>query len=190
MALTNEMANFAEFTVEKKVEGTYRVKRIMLAISYFLVPLLLMAMMFAVNLGAIALIIFIPLYFPFFLPKIIYPATFRYVQIEYEYTIVAGDLSVFYIFGRKSRKEWLEPVSISGMSVIAPYRDEYKAEADSPDIERRYEAVAYKTHPDNYYALFNNAQGEKCMVMFQATNKVLKLLAFHNRKTVMTNLSV
>ena len=189
MALTNEMANFAEFTVEKKVEGAYRWKRIGMWLSYFIVPFLLMALMFAFGLGAIALIIFIPLYFPFILPKLVYPATFRYVDIEYEYTVVAGDISVFYIFGRKSRKEWLPPTSISGMSYIAPYRDEYKAEADKTDIVHRYEAVATKNHPDNYYAIFNNAKGEKCLLMFQATNKVLKLFAFHNRKTVVTVVS-
>lgn len=189
MPVTNEIANFAEFTVDRKIEGTYRLMRIGMWVSYFAVPLLLMALMFAFGMGAIALIIFIPLYFPFLLPKIIYPATFRYVDIEYEYTIVAGDLSVSYIFGRKSRKEWLAPVSISGMSTIAPYRDEYKAAANDPDIVNRYEAVAYKDHPDNYYAIFHNAKGDKCMVMFQATNKVLKLMAFHNRKTVITTLS-
>lgn len=190
MAVTNEMANFAEFTVEKKVKGVYRLKRIFMWIAYFAVPLIIMVILMIFGLGAIALIVFIPLYFPYVLPKIIYPATFRYVQIEYEYTVVSGDISVNYIYGRKSRKEWLEPTSISNMSVIAPYRDDYKAAADEPDIVHRYEAVATKDHPDNYYGIFNNAEGEKCMVMFQATNKALKIIAFHNRKAVVTKVSI
>lgn len=189
MPVTNEMANFAEYTVEKKVEGSYRWKRIGMWLSYFLVPAILMIIMFALGLGAIALIVFIPLYFPFLLPKIIYPATFRYVDIEYEYTIISGDLTISYIFGRRSRKEWLAPTSISSMQRIAPYRNEYKAEADSDDIVNRYEAVATKNHPDNYYALFDNEKGEKCMVMFQATTKVIKLLAFHNKKTIVAEVS-
>jgi hypothetical protein len=190
MALTNEMANFAEFTVEKRVEGVYRLKRIGLWAAYFIVPLAIMMVMFAFGLGAIALIVFIPLYFPFALPKIIYPATYRYVQIEYEYTIVAGDIAVNYIYGRRSRKEWLKPTSISNMTAIAPYCGDYRAAADAPDIKHRYEAVAYKDHPDNYYGIFYNAEGEKCVVIFQATNKVLKLIAFHNRKAVITQVSV
>lgn len=189
MAVTNEMTNYAEFTVEKKIEGAYRWMRIGMWLAYFLVPAILMIIMFALGLGAIALIVFIPLYFPFLLPKIIYPATFRYVDIEYEYIIVSGDLSVSYIYGNRSRKEWLPPTSISSMTHIAPYRDEYKAEADSEDIVNRYEAVSTRDHPDNYYAVFNNAKGEKCMVMFQVTAKVIKLLTFHNKKTITAEVS-
>ena len=189
MPIVNEMANAAELTVEKRVEGTYKLKRILLWISYFAVPFLLMCLMMAFNLGAIALIVFIPIYFPFLLPKIVYPALHRYVQIEYEYNVISGGFLINYIYGRKTRTPWLESTSISAMEIIAPYSGQYKSDADKSDYAHRYEAVAYKDHPDNYYVVFKNEAGESCVAIFQMTNKVLKLFAFHNKKTVISTLT-
>ncbi len=190
MPIVNEMANAAEFTVEKRVEGVYRLKRILLWIAYFAVPLIFMAVLMATSFGAVALIVFIPIYFPFLLPKIVYPAFHRYVQIEYEYNIVSGGFLVNYIYGRKTRKPWLNPVNISSMDTIAPYSGSYKSDAEKNIYDIRYEAVAYMAHPDNYYATFTNENGQKCIVFFQATNKMLKLFSFHNRNTVIRELTI
>ena len=190
MAIENEMANFAELTVTKKLQGTYLVKRVLMILAYILVPLLILIGLLAVGAGAVGLIVYIPVMYTFFLPRIIIPATYRYVQIEYEYEIAAGDMSAAYIYGRRSRKEIVGPITVSSMETIAPYRDTYKAAADDPSIQKRYEAVAYMGHPDNYYAIFRDDEGKKCVLFFQATNKVLKLLRFLNRSTVVTEVSM
>lgn len=185
MALTtNEITNSAEYTVEKKVEGAYLWKRIGLWAAYIGGPLVLLVVAGLTSMMAIWLIVFVPIYFPFLLPKIIYPATYCYAQIEYEYSIMAGKLLVNYVYGRKKRVEFMPPQLVSDMELIAPYKDEYRKQADEGQFAHKYEAFAYREHPDNYVCIFTNEKGEKCCVIFQCTQKFLKLFTFHNKNTI------
>lgn len=64
MALTtNEMTNFDELTIDKYVEGSYKAKRVLMTLAYIFVPLAFIVFLFAIGLGAIGLIIFIPLFY-------------------------------------------------------------------------------------------------------------------------------
>ena len=72
------------------------------------------------------------------------------------------------------------------MTVIAPYNGEYKDAADAADIVNRYETCSFLAHPDNYYFIWNNEKGEKSVCIFQATNSTIKIMKFHNRDTVVT----
>ena len=64
MALTtNEMANFDELSVDKRVEGKYKLHRTLMKLGYIFIPLAIIVLMFAIGGGAFALVIFIPLFY-------------------------------------------------------------------------------------------------------------------------------
>ncbi len=190
MALTtNEMANFDELSVDKRVEGKYKFHRTLMKLGYIFIPLALIVLMFAIGWGAFALLVFIPLFYCWAFTKFVIPYTWRYVNISYTYTVKSGKFSMSKIMsgkGTKKVKEEFAPVSISDMTVIAPYNGEYKDAADASDIVNRYETCSFLNHPDNYYFIWNNEKGEKSVCIFQATNNTIKIMKFHNRDTVVT----
>lgn len=183
----NEMVNFEEFIVEKKVEGLYRFKRVLMVIAHVILPIALIIALVAINMGPIALFVFVPLYYAWALRKFVIPLTWRYVNIQYEWVIKSGDFVVntLYISNIKKRSEMFKQ-QISQMEVIAPYNGVYKEAADSADIEKRYVACAFLEHPDNYYCIWKDKDGKKCVCIFQATNNGIKIMKFHNRNTVVT----
>ena len=180
-----ELQNFANYTVEKKVEGSYRLKRILLKIALWL-PLPILCIIF-ILVNVPIWVILIPIY-PLIWMKILKPCFYPYVYIEYEYEIVAGEMRFGEILGRCKRRDMIN-IRISDMSMIAPYRDEYKAKADAPDIEKRYEAVSSMNAPEIYAAIFDD-DGVKSVIFFEPTNKALNLLRFHNRLTVVEKVRI
>lgn len=181
----NETTNFAEYTVEKKCEGTYRLKRILLKIALWL-PLFLLSAIFIV-LNIPVWVILVPVY-PLIWMKILKPVFYPYVYIEYEYTIASGSMRFAEVLGKCKRREKLD-ILISDMETIAPYNEQYRAAADASDIVNRYEFVSTMKAPEIYFATFEE-DGEKSVVFFQPTNKALGLLRFHNRAAVVTKVSV
>ena len=176
--------NHAEYITVKKYEGAYAVARVLMIIGYVLFPIVGVVAIAATPLAAFV-IWFIPL-FPMML-SIIVPLTYRYVQIEYEYSIEAGIITFSEIYGRRSRKKKYE-VKIGDCIAIAPYRDQYKEAADSADI--KYHACSTMSNPDLYYLLFEDEDGRKVAIFFDPINKALKLMQFYNRNTVVVPVSV
>ena len=183
----DENKNYAEYTVEKKYEGTYKLQRIGLKILLWM-PMLVIGLIFQIVMRSpVIWVLLIPIY-PIVWLKILKPAFYPYVYIEYEYSIVAGEMRFAKILGKCRRKE-LFALKIGDMTAIAPYRDSYKAAADNPHIKHRYELVSSMNAKEIYYAIFEKDE-EPCVVFFQQTNKVLALMRFHNHLTVMENVSV
>ena len=180
----NESTNHAEYAVLKKYEGTYKLARTLMIISYVMFPIVGILVITATPLAAFV-IWFIAL-FPMML-MIIVPLTYRYVQIEYEYSIDAGVMTVSEIYGRRSRKQKFE-IKLGDALAIAPYRDEYRAAADA--AEKKYTACSTMSFPELYYILFDDEGGVKNAVFFDPTNKALKLMKFHNRSTVIVPVSI
>ncbi len=184
--MDSENLNFAEYTVEKKCVGMYRLQRIGMKIFTWIpgIVITLGFMMFNIPIW----IVMIPIYPSLIWPKIMKPLLYPYVYIEYEYQVVSGSMRVAKIYGKCRRKQILD-LNISSMIAIAPYSGEYKAAADAPDIKVRHECVSIMSAPEIYYALYEE-NGEKKVLFFEPTNKALKLMQFHNRKTVVTKVRI
>ena len=190
MALTtNEMTNFDELTIDKYVEGSYKAKRVLMTLAYIFVPLAFIVFLFAVGLGAIGLIIFIPLFYCWAFGKFVVPLTWRYVNISYTYIVKAGQFTMLTVYnakGSKKTKNTFTPVKIDDMIAIAPFSDKFADELRNGEIDRFYSCCAYLDHPDNYYFVWIDEDGKRCACVFQATNSTLKIMKFHNRATVVT----
>lgn len=179
--------NYAEFTVEKKCEGAYKMKRIGMKLLLWM-PLFLLGLLGQlITRTPVIWVILIPVY-PLIWLKILKPTFYPYVYIEYEYSIVGGEMRFAEVLGKCKRRE-LFAVKIGDMKAIAPYEEPYKAAADNPEIKKRYELVSTMKAEELYYAIFEKDE-EPCVVFFQPTNKVLSLLRFHNRLTVVKRVNI
>ena len=175
----NEFANYFEYAVDAKVEGKLLRNRILLIIGYVLYAIGFMVLVFASKLLPLGAFVVVT-------TAIIVFFTWRYVNIEYEYTIVKGEMTFSKIFGRRSRRDFLK-VRIQDMSHFAPYKDEYKAIADS--ATKKYYAVSSMSSPDVYVGIFKEPKSnETSAVFFEATSGCLRLAKFYNKSaTVMSD---
>ncbi|MBQ7160968.1 MAG: hypothetical protein IJR90_04610 [Clostridia bacterium] len=185
----NEITNHAELTVERKKEGVYLLKRILMIGAYVTLPIVIF-LIFAVledfneKLNGIAFIgiFFIPIWI-FLLPKVVKPLTFKYVDIEEKMDVSGGTLTLSKILGKRKEIPYIS-VKVADLEAINPYRDEYKKEADEYAADRTIKCVASMKGPDVYYAYFTDENGKKTLLFFEGTEKALKVMKFLNGKTV------
>ncbi len=163
-----------EYVVAQKSEGKWRTRRIFLIMLYIIYPILALVVGFLTRLG-VPMLCFIPLsewMLIFF--------TWRYVKIEYEYSVVSGVLTFSVIYGGRSRREKLS-FPLRSATLIAPlgYRmHEDKLELFDPEIT--YSAIGSSDSPDKYFAIFTNDDGKKCAFYFEATERMVKICRFYN----------
>lgn len=179
--MDNAMINAAEARVRKKVQGRYRLNRMLVRFALVLFPVIPLVLG-----AAFKTLSFLLWMTPVFVlvDVLILRHLFRYVDIEYEYAVISGELRVDIIYGNARRKEWLK-VKFADMDAIAPYEGEYKAKLDArTDIDREYDATSSKDAPDCFYGTFVNEDGEKSAVFFEPTKKILDLAKLYNHATV------
>ncbi len=168
----NEYANYFEYAIEAKVEGKLLRNRILLIIGYVLYAIAFMVLVFASKLLPLGAFVVVT-------TAIIVYLTWRYVEVEYEYNVVKGEMTFSTIYGRKTRRDFLK-VRIQDMSYFAPYTDRYKAIADAAD--KKYYAVSSMSSPDVYVGIFKEVgTGETSAVFFEATKGCVKLAKFYNK---------
>lgn len=190
----NEISNYAMFAVEKKVEGEYKRHRQLMILFYILFPFI--AILFFSILAMIGpdltffAIILIPLYV-IMLPKLIKPLTWRWVDITYRYEISMGNFTVATIYGQGDESyAWKNfETKVNTLQRIEPYTEQAKKELEKEKFEKEYIATSSLSHPDTYFATFVDENERYCIVYFEATEKVLKVLKFLNKNTVVTKVS-
>ncbi len=173
--------NTYEYTVAQKIEGKWKLARAGLITGYvlYVVILLFVGIFTRIIVPLLALI-------PVTLWMIVF-CTWRYVKVEYEYSITSGIFTLSNVYGNRSRKKMLE-IPIKDMTVVAPYNSEFPdqiADADekiqrfAPEVEHK--AVSSFDSPDVYYALYSDKNtGERGIIWFEATEKALKIFKFYN----------
>lgn len=173
----NEFTSFVNYMVTKKVEGKYKLNRILMVCAYVVIAIIY-AMVFTVIIRVPALLTFLPI--------IIWMMTYftwLYVNIEYEYTIVGGVLRAMEVYGMRMYRE-LFSVRLSQLTLIAPYNGENRDKADAAEIVHRYYCVSSMSSPDVWFGLYENEAGEKCAVFFEVVEKTLKCLKYYNSDAV------
>ena len=169
-------SNYAEFVVEKKVEGQYKMQRLLMLLGYAVVA--------GVVVGAVVISKLIPLIA--LAPTAVWMLSFftwPLVSIEYGYTVDASVFTVEKIMGGK-KKVKLFQAKVKEFSLIAPYNDKYQAEADAFGADQRIEAVSSMDCYDLYFALHTAEDGKKTVVFFQATAQSLKALKYYNSSAI------
>ena len=182
--------NSYEFVVEQAREGKWRLARLGMISLYIL---------YAVGLAGLIIALapaLVPLYalVPITLWIIIY-FTWRYTSVEYEYSILSGELTFSKIHGGRSRRTQMT-VRLRDASLIAPLDgDVYSAKATAYQPVKEFSAISSLTAPDIYFMLFElenpkTGKKERAIFYFEATAGALKTCRFYNPSaTVVTKVS-
>ena len=173
-----------EYTVNKKLEGTLLLRKILFLSLYVLYVIVILTIALLTRLAAPA-IAFIPITL-----WIIVYLTYPYCNIEYEYSMIDGNITFSTIYGSRKRKENFS-MRISSFEKTAPYNDNYKKLVEQYSPEKVYIALSSeKTPNDPYFALFKDKNGKKCVFYFEATNRAVRIIKYYNENTVMTTLKI
>ena len=105
--------------------------------------------------------------------------TWRFTQVEYEYSYFTGVLTVTKILGSRSRKE-LAKVTIREISAIYPCNETYAARIDAFGEEKTVFAASSEQSPDLYAALWTDENGVKHALYFEPNEKALRILKYYN----------
>jgi hypothetical protein len=187
------MEFLCEYTVDRKKEGLYRFVKPAIIAAWFIVPIILIIIGFAIggafgNLGGLAYasaFIIPPLTAA--MAKFFASSTTAFGDVAYEYTIAMGEMSFAKIYGDRYRREWFS-LKVSDMEKCAPYDMTAQSELDGQGFDRIYKAASSVNAPYLYYAIFTNAKGERCLMYFEVIKKSLKMIKTYFPSAVMTNL--
>lgn len=170
----NQGTNYTEYTVTQKSEGKYKTRKlamILLYVGFSLAYLILCGIFFPFAIMIFPLLLFILIFF-----------TKKFIDVEHSYVTESGDITFYDVYGTKTKKERLK-LKIKDMSAIAPMIDEYRSQFEAKDFAETYDFRGTVTSPDSYFGIFEK-DGKKCLVMFEAMEKSLKVLAYYNSATV------
>ena len=166
----NENLEF-EYTVSKKVEGKYRLHRLLMILAYVVFG---GAFFFGLALAHLyplmafsVLVEWIAIFF-----------TWRYVSIEYRYETLSGGIKFFTVYGGKTKREDLS-LRIKDFDEIGVYNSEVATRS----FNKKYNYLSSENTPDAYYATFKDNNGYECIVLFEAIDRSLKIFKFYNSNT-------
>jgi len=103
----------------------------------------------------------------------------RFASIEYEYTILGGELSFEIIYGRRQRKKHYS-TPLKNIEKLAPVNGHTVTVADFPGVTREIFCASKMTNLKTWYAIVKEDNGSKTLLFFEVTEKAEKALRFYN----------
>ena len=176
----SELFTTYEFVVAQKAEGRFLRRRILFVLMYMLYVATFLGIGIITRIG-IPLVALVPV-----TTWILIFFTWRYVQVEYEYSMTSGILVFTEIYGGRSRKKMME-VHIKDAAAILPISDprtEVEVERFAPEIV--YSAIPSTHAEDTYVMLFEDrneqvkGKGKHKAFTFVATTQALKIMKYYN----------
>ena len=106
--------------------------------------------------------------------------TWRFTQVEYEYSFFSGELTVNRILGNRTRKS-LTKIRIQNFSAIFPATELNQSKVEAFAAETTIMAVSESTAEGIWVALWNDAESGKRMALyFEPNEKAVKILKYYN----------
>ena len=161
-------------TYERIVKAANTRKRVAIKISLILSYLLFFSLwlIFALNNPNI----FIPIIIAGALSTFgAFRISWKYIQIEYEYSFCYGDMNVSKIYGKRKRKA-LAHADIKSLLFIAPATQENINKAEKLEIEERIIAVSSEEADNIWLAVTGDKDEKRLMMFFEADERSLALL--------------
>ncbi len=166
--------NYTEFAVKRKVEGSLAVQRLVFALIYLAVVVFAFISMSSggvwMYLGVLFFLgVIILVYF-----------TWPLTNQEYEYVTESGELTFTTIIaGGRIKKENLK-IKIKDCEIIAPYSSEKYN--DYANVTKKYDFRKSSKHTEDIYFAVFTEKDQKAMILFQCTNKALKIFRSYNKE--------
>jgi len=165
--MENEIYNY---TVDKKAEGSYRLKRILMITFYV-----------AFFVGLFVAVLIIKIYPTFavapILTYILVLCTWRFVSIEYRYEVERGELRLYTVYGGK-RKKQMGAFMIKTATSILPYEKANECIREfAPDTT--YNLLSSQKSPSDPFALLLEKEGKRYLVLLEAPEISLKSILYY-----------
>ncbi len=101
-------------------------------------------------------------------------------NIEYEYIVTNDELDVDKIMSRKTRKRMLT-ISVKKFDEFGKAEGtRFEELMNNPEIQVKFDASISKKSEGRFYALFVNKKEQKMLLIFNPTEKMLKMFRMHN----------
>ena len=166
-----------EYVVSPKKQPVWRLKRALMLAAYvaYVTVLLIVGLNTKLLVPMMALI---PLS-----TWIIVFLTWRYVSVEYEYSLTGGVMTLNKIYGSRSRKK-VTDIRIKNMTLVAPFEGDYIKEAERYAPERTVDFTSDLQKPEVYFALYETEDQRRGILYFEATEQALRILRYYNSQAV------
>jgi len=169
----NEFESY-EYVVVPRKDGKNRLKRLLFIILYVLFVACWLVFGLLTRLG-VPLLALIPI-----TTWILVFATWRYVNVEYEYVIESGIITFSKIYGGRSRKQILE-LDVRDAERILPLGEKgTRRSLDDFDPAREYFFASCDTDPEAYVALCIDEDGTRIAVTFSADDRLYRMIRYRN----------
>ena len=103
----------------------------------------------------------------------------RFVSIEYEYTILSGEITFEAVYGRRQRKNYYA-TALKNIEKLAPVDGQDVKKENFQGVTREVFCAAKMANPKTWYAIVKEDNGEKTLLFFEVTEKAEKALRFYN----------
>lgn len=105
----------------------------------------------------------------------------RFVSVEFEYTILGGEISFEVIYGRRQRKPYYS-AQLQKIEKLAPLENKDITAASFSGVTREVFCASTRANPNTWYAVIQEEGGGKTLLFFELSTKAEKALRFYNRR--------
>ncbi|MBE6581708.1 MAG: hypothetical protein E7648_00400 [Ruminococcaceae bacterium] len=175
----NEFSNIAEYSVQKTRSKLFYVAKVLTPIIVGVVPILYsIYMLLAYGFPPYP-------FFIIFLSIVLVVISLNYFRrIDYDYRIVGSELFFSIVYNRKKRKE-LGSIDLIRLEKIAPYAGKYADEAENAEYDKVYDFSSSPNDPYVFYAVeYDEDNNTRTLYLFNASEKMLKLIKLYNRRAI------
>lgn len=110
--------------------------------------------------------------------------TWKYTQLEYEYSFFSGNLTVSRILGGRSRKKLCE-VHLRDLAAVFPYRDANLSRVEAFGAEVTVFAASATQAEGLYVALWQDKEsGKRMMLYFEPNEKAIRIIKYYNMSAI------
>ena len=163
-----------EYTVAEANNKALKTKKILFVAGYVAYGAIILGLGASTKL-LLPLMCFIPLSL-----WVIIWLTWRFTQVEYEYSFFSGALTVNRILGNRTRKKMLE-IRIQNFSSVLPATEANQSKIEAFAAENTIFAASEATAENLWVALWNDAEsGKRCALYFEPNEKAVKILKYYN----------
>ena len=161
-----------EYTVAEAKNKALKTKKALFLTAYVLFVLVVFAILSSINPYFIALV-------PVTLWMVIW-LTWRFTQVEYEYSFFSGELTVNRILGNRTRKN-LAKVRIQNFSAVFAATELNQSKIEAFAAEKTIFAASEATAENLWVALWEDAEsGKRQALYFEPNEKAIKILKYYN----------
>lgn len=179
--MNNGLESIAEYTVKKCREGKYERNR-KLSIGLMATFTVASALICLILFGALFFAWLIPLLLLFYLIVIplFYLPSFN---IEYDYRVTGGEISIASVKNHRHRKE-LANFRIADAEVFAPYNDANRDIAERANCDGVIDASSSENSPERWFAIYPDPDGgqKRYLIYFDASPKMVSLMGAFARR--------